>query len=84
MVFQTTQPRRAQSVQAPSGLLSELPKALVLESVAFVANAPPRDGLLELVPLSGEGLITPFAVNTFGWTDEAESGGNGCFFFWWW
>lgn len=58
--------------QAPSGLLSELPKALVLESVAFVANAPPRDGLLELVPLSGEGLITPFAVNTFGWTDEAE------------
>jgi len=39
-----------------------------------VANAPPRDGLLELVPLSGEGLITPFAVNTFGWADEAESG----------
>lgn len=39
-----------------------------------MANAPPRDGLLELVPLSGEGLITPFAVNTFGWTDEAESG----------
>jgi hypothetical protein len=29
---------------------------------------------MELVPLSGEGLITPFAVNTFGWTDEAESG----------
>lgn len=61
--------------QAPvSGMmLSDLgPKTLVLESVAFVANAPPRDGLLELRPLSGEGLITAFAVNTFGWTDEEE------------
>ena len=46
--------------------------ALVLESEPFLANAVPSGGLMELVPLSGEGLTTGFGVNTFGWTDEEE------------
>lgn len=62
--------------QAPSSgaFLAALvpPPALLVASVAFVANAPPKDGLLELVPLSGEALRTPFAVNSFGWSDETE------------
>jgi len=58
-----------------SSLLSDLiaAGAFVLESHPFLSNAPPADGLVELVPLSGEELNTPFAVSTFGWTDEQES-----------
>ena len=58
-----------------SSLLSDLiaAGAFVLESHPFLSNAPPADGLVELVPLSGEELSTPFAVSTFGWTDEQES-----------
>ncbi|CAK9053202.1 unnamed protein product [Durusdinium trenchii] len=47
--------------------------ALVYTSPPFRANGPPREGLMELVPRSGEGLLTPFAVSSFGWRDEEES-----------
>ncbi len=63
--------------QVPGSSLSDLIAAgvvpFVLESHPFLSNAPPVDGLVELVPLSGEELSTPFAVSTFGWTDEQES-----------
>ena len=41
-----------------SSLLSDLiaAGAFVLESHPFLSNAPPGDGLVELVPLSGRGV----------------------------
>lgn len=57
----------------PGSTLWDLRAAAVFESRPFLTNAPPRDGLIELVPRSGEGLVTPFSVSSFGWTDEQEN-----------
>ena len=38
--------------------------------VSVVFNAPPRSGELKVFPLTGEGMVTSFALHASGWLDE--------------